>query len=84
MSGLSPMELSACFSGASGHSLGLVMAVAIFSLTDDVSFFKNIQKALKWLFFAGLRGQQLFPVLVLEPSVIQRARETLSFTWCAA
>ena len=27
--------------------------------------------ALKWLFFAGSRGQQLFLVLALEPSVVQ-------------
>ena len=40
---------------------------AIFS----TSFFKNVQKALKWLFFAGVRDQQLFPVLALEPSVVQ-------------
>ena len=66
VSGLSPMELSARFSGASGHSQSLVTAVAIFSSEDDVSFLKNIQKAL----YAGLRGQQLLSVLGLEPSVI--------------
>ena len=71
VSGLSPAELSACFSGASGHSQGLVTAVAVFSSQDDASFLENVQKALKWLFFAGVRGQQLFPVLALEPSVVQ-------------
>jgi len=71
VSGLSPAELSARFSGASGHSQGLVTAVAIFSSKDDASFLENVQKALKWLFFAGLRGQQLFPVLAIEPSVVQ-------------
>ena len=71
VSGLSPAELSARFSGASGHSQGLVTAIAISSSKDDVSFIDNARKALKWLFFAGLRGQQLFPVLALEPSVVQ-------------
>ncbi len=63
VSGLSPAELWAHFSGTSGHSQGLVTAVAIFSSKDYVSFLENVQKALKWLFFAGLRGQQLFLVL---------------------
>jgi fatty acid synthase subunit alpha len=71
VSGLSPAKLSARFSGASGHSQGLVMAIAVFSSKDDASFLENVQKALKWLFFAGMWGQQLFPVLALEPSVIQ-------------
>jgi fatty acid synthase subunit alpha, fungi type len=59
MSGLSPAELLACFSGASGHSQGFLMA------KNDVSFIENVQKALMWLFFAGLQGQQLFPIPVL-------------------
>jgi fatty acid synthase subunit alpha, fungi type len=75
VSGLSPAELSARFSGASGHSQGLVTAIAISSSKDDTSFLENAQKALKWLFFAGLRGQQLFPVLALEPSVVQDSIE---------
>lgn len=75
VSGLSPAELSARFSGASGHSQGLVTAVAVFSSKDDASFLENTQKALKWLFFAGLRGQQLFPVLALEPSIVQDSIE---------
>lgn len=75
VSGLSPAELSARFSGASGHSQGLVTAIAISSSKDEASFLDNAQKALKWLFFAGLRGQQLFPVLALEPSVVQDSIE---------
>jgi fatty acid synthase subunit beta len=71
VSGLSPVELSARFSGTSGHSQGLVTAVAIFSSKDDASFLENVQKALKWLFFVGVWGQQLSPVLALKPSVVQ-------------
>ncbi|KAI0264369.1 fatty acid synthase [Gloeopeniophorella convolvens] len=75
VSGLSPAELGARFSGASGHSQGLVTAIAISSSKDEASFLDNAHKALKWLFFAGLRGQQLFPVLALEPSVVQDSIE---------
>jgi fatty acid synthase subunit alpha len=71
VSGPSPAELSARFSSTSGHSQGLVTAIAISSSKDDASFLENAQKAIKWLFFTGLRGQQLFPVLALEPSVVQ-------------
>jgi fatty acid synthase subunit alpha, fungi type len=71
MSSLSPAELLARFSGASGHSQGPATAVAIFFSKDDASFFKNVQKTLNWVFFAGMRGQQLFPVLALEPFVVQ-------------
>jgi fatty acid synthase subunit beta len=71
VSGLSPSELSACFSGASGHSPGLVTAVAIFTSKDDAPFLENVHNAPKWFFFAGVRGQQLLPVLALEPSVVQ-------------
>jgi len=54
VSGLSPAELSVRFSGMSGHSQCLVTAIAISSSKDDASFLENTQKALKWLFFAGL------------------------------
>jgi fatty acid synthase subunit alpha, fungi type len=75
VSGLSPAELSARLSGASGHSQGLVTAIAISSSKDETSFLENTRRALKWLFFAGLRGQQLFPVLALEPSIVQDSIE---------
>ncbi|RDB31098.1 hypothetical protein Hypma_000009 [Hypsizygus marmoreus] len=31
--------------------------------------------ALKWLFFSGFRGQQAFPLVALEPSIIQASIE---------
>ena len=60
-----------CFSGTSGHSHGLVTIIAIFSSKNGVSFLENVQMALKWLFFAGTQGQQLFSIFALEPSVVQ-------------
>ncbi|KZV73056.1 hypothetical protein PENSPDRAFT_537400, partial [Peniophora sp. CONT] len=73
--GLSPSELRSHFSGMSGHSQGLATAAAIAASTDDASFERNAAKALTWLFFAGYRGQQHFPVLALEPSMIQESVE---------
>ena len=34
-------------------------------------FFDNSHKAVKWLFYSGLRGQQAFPFTSVEPSIIQ-------------
>ncbi|THG97809.1 hypothetical protein EW026_g4265 [Hermanssonia centrifuga] len=35
------------------------------------SFVENSEKALRWSFFSSKRGQEAFPVLALEPSVIK-------------
>ncbi|KAI0067274.1 fatty acid synthase [Artomyces pyxidatus] len=75
VSGLSPAELRSHFSGATGHSQGIVAAVAIAATKSDESFLENACRALRWLFFAGYRGQQLFPVLAIEPSIVQDAIE---------
>ncbi|KAI0950742.1 hypothetical protein AcW1_007973 [Taiwanofungus camphoratus] len=72
---LSPGELRDRLHGATGHSQGIVSAVTISASTSLESFFENSAKALKWLFFCGYRGQQAFPVLALEPSMIQDAIE---------
>ncbi|KAI0311286.1 acyl transferase domain-containing protein, partial [Amylostereum chailletii] len=76
VSGLSLEEFRSRFSGASGHSQGLATAAAIAATTDEESFVKNASKALKWLFFAGFRGQQLFPVLAVEPNIVQDSVES--------
>ena len=58
------------FSGASGHSQGLISVFFFFfSSKGDVSFFENMLKAPNQFFFAGLQGQQLFLVFALELSV---------------
>ncbi|GBE87869.1 fatty acid synthase [Sparassis crispa] len=72
---LSPGELCVRLRGATGHSQGLVSAVCISASNTLESFFENAQKALKWLFFCGFRGQQAFPVLALEPSIVEDAVE---------
>jgi hypothetical protein len=39
--------------------------------TPFESFTSNAVKASKWLFFAGLRGQEVFPMTSLKPRIVQ-------------
>lgn len=71
VSGFTPGELRDHFAGATGHSQGVVSAIAISASTSIESFNINAKKALRWLFFCGMRGQEAFPVLALEPSIVQ-------------
>ncbi|RDB25744.1 Fatty acid synthase subunit alpha [Hypsizygus marmoreus] len=75
VSGLTPGELRGRIAGATGHSQGIVSAVAVAASSTFEEFTENSRKALKWLFFSGLRGQQAFPVVALEPSIIQDSIE---------
>lgn len=70
-----PAEMRERISGATGHSQGIVSAVVISASSTFESFFENSCKALKWLFYSGLRGQQAFPVVSLEPSLVSDAVE---------
>ncbi|PCH42040.1 fatty acid synthase [Wolfiporia cocos MD-104 SS10] len=72
---LTPGEMRARLDGATGHSQGLVSAVVIAAATTLESFFEHSQRAIKWLFWCGQRGQRAFPVLALEPSIVQDAIE---------
>ncbi|KAJ3540249.1 hypothetical protein NM688_g6254 [Phlebia brevispora] len=74
-SNLTPEELRSRFAGATGHSQGIISAVAIAASTTYESFFENTKKALTWAFHLAKRGQLSFPVLALEPSIIQDAIE---------
>ena len=67
---LTPGELRSRITGATGHSQGIVSAVAIAASATFEEFVENSQKALRWLFYSGLRGQQAFPVTSLEPSIV--------------
>jgi len=70
---LTPGELRQLFKGATGHSQGIISAVCIAASTTFESLIENSTKALKWLFFCGLRGQEAFPVLAIEPAIVQDA-----------
>jgi fatty acid synthase subunit alpha len=75
VAGLTPGELRSRIAGATGHSQGIVSAVVIATSTSFRSFTDNAKKALRWLFYSGLCGQDAFPVVSLEPSIIQDAVE---------
>jgi fatty acid synthase subunit alpha len=71
VSGLTPGELRSRISGTTGHSQGVVSAVAIAASSSFESLTDNSCKAVKWLLFAGCRAQEVFPVVSLEPSIVQ-------------
>ena len=54
---------------------GILISVAIATSATFEEFVDNSRKALKWLFYSGLRGQQAFPVTSIEPSIVQDALE---------
>ena len=70
---LTPGELRCRISGATGHSQGIVSAVVIAASSTFEEFAENVSKALKWLFYSGLRGQEAFPVISVDPSIVQDA-----------
>ncbi|WVQ81978.1 hypothetical protein IAT38_004105 [Cryptococcus sp. DSM 104549] len=70
VAGLNPGEMRERFAGATGHSSGVVSAVAIASSSNWASLEANILKAVKQLFFIGYRGQEGFPLLSLEPHIV--------------
>lgn len=75
VSNLTPGKLRDRIAGATGHSQGVVSAVAIAASTTFDSFTENTKKAVRWLFFCGLRGQEAFPVISLEPSIVEDSIE---------
>ncbi|KZT29627.1 fatty acid synthase [Neolentinus lepideus HHB14362 ss-1] len=75
VSNIIPGDLLSFLKGATGHSQGVVSAVAVAASTTLESFYENSRKALKWLFFCGLRGQEAFPVVALEPQIVQDSIE---------
>jgi fatty acid synthase subunit alpha len=75
VSRLTPGDLQKRLVGTTGHSQGVVSAVAIAASSTYESFQENASKAIKWLFFSGCRAQQAFPVVSLEPAIVQDAVE---------
>ena len=53
-----------------GYFQGIVSVVVI-AASGTFKEFINNSKAIQWLFYSGLRGQQAFPVTSVEPSIIQ-------------
>jgi fatty acid synthase subunit beta len=70
VSGSTAGEFRSRISGTTGHSQSIVSAVAIAASTSFESLTLSC-KAVKWLVRAGCRAKQAFPVLPLEPSIVQ-------------
>lgn len=68
---LTPGQLRDRIAGATGHSQGIVSAVVVSTSETFDDLIENSRKALRWLFYCGLRGQQAFPPVAIEPSLVQ-------------
>lgn len=71
VSNLLPGDMRKVLQGATGHSQGIVSAVAIAASGSLDSFQENTGKAITWLFYSGLRGQEAFPVLSIDPQIVK-------------
>ena len=69
--GKTPGEIRQYFSGATGHSQGLVSAVAIASSDSWESFKEAAVKAMTLFFYIGLHVQKQYPHTALAPSVLE-------------
>ncbi|KAL8729147.1 MAG: hypothetical protein Q9181_005099 [Wetmoreana brouardii] len=73
--GLDPGEVRERFSGATGHSQGIVTAAAIAAADSWESFEKASKDALTILFWIGSRSQQAYPRTSLAPNTLQDSVE---------
>lgn len=69
--GVTPGELRDALVGATGHSQGLVTAVAIASSDTWDAFLANSLKAVSLLFFIGARCLSAYPRTSLPPTMLQ-------------
>lgn len=69
--GQTPGQLRERFSGATGHSQGVITAAAISVADSWDSFEKAAKDALTMLFWIGSRSQQTYPRTSLAPSTLQ-------------
>jgi len=68
---LNPGQVRDRITGATGHSQGIVSAVVVSASGTFDDLTSNSRKALRWLFYSGVRGQQAFPPVAVEPSLVQ-------------
>lgn len=73
--GLTPGEFRSYLSGTTGHSQGLVTAMAVASSSSWDNFIENSLKAISLLFFVGARSLITFPRTTLPPSMLQDSLE---------
>lgn len=74
-SGLSPGQFRNRIKGTTGHSQGVISAVVLAVSDSYEDFVVHTVKALQLLFHIGKRGQESFPELTIEPSLIKDAVE---------
>ncbi|TIB03399.1 hypothetical protein E3P94_00662 [Wallemia ichthyophaga] len=72
---LTPAQLRENIHGATGHSQGVISAVVAAASDSYQDFTLNAVKALKILFYIGLRGQETFPTLSIEPALVEDSIE---------
>eukprot|EP00741_Cyanophora_paradoxa_P008217 tig00000025_g7952.t1 len=75
VSGRSAAEYVSLFKGATGHSQGVVAAVAIASAKTEQELCDRIVQTARYLFWQGSRMQQAFPQAILDPELVQECRE---------
>ncbi|ODV67313.1 beta subunit of fatty acid synthase [Hyphopichia burtonii NRRL Y-1933] len=73
--GYTPGEFRSYLSGSTGHSQGLVTAIAIASSDSWDNFFENSLKAISLLFFIGSRCLITYPRTTLPPTMLQDSLE---------
>ncbi|XBW37053.1 hypothetical protein QEN19_002632 [Hanseniaspora menglaensis] len=73
--GLNPGEMRSNLKGATGHSQGLVTAIAIAESHDWASFLKAAEKGISLLFFIGCRCNEVYPNTDLPPSISEDSIE---------
>jgi fatty acid synthase subunit beta, fungi type len=68
--GVKPGDINDRVSGASGHSQGIVTAVAIAASKDWESFESQAKDALTVLFWIGVRSQEAYPLSSIPPKAV--------------
>lgn len=69
--GITPGEFRERISGTTGHSQGIVLAVATSAADSWESFEKIATVSLTTLFWIGSRSQQTYPTTSIAPSILQ-------------
>jgi enoyl reductase-like protein/3-oxoacyl-ACP reductase-like protein/acyl dehydratase len=73
ITGKTPGEMLALLKGATGHSQGIVSAVAIASSRTPEELIANCRKAAAALFWLGTRMQHSYPQTTLDPAIVSKS-----------
>lgn len=70
-----PGEMRKRLAGATGHSQGIVSAVVASTSSSFEEYIENSKGAIRWLYYCGLRGQEAFPTLDVNPDIVKDSIE---------